>query len=72
MAIHKLTPTYRDLKIEVFRYFPRTANVKTTRALPSGLLFEVHVCTARPRSRGKRFSAREVFCTLKHPNPTFV
>ena len=24
-----------------------------TRALPSGLRFEVHICTARPRFRGK-------------------
>ena len=43
----------RDLKIEVFRHFPRTANVNK-----SGLRFEVHICTARPRSRGKRFTAR--------------
>ena len=51
----------RDLKIEVFRHFLRTANVKKSRdqslavrfALLSGLRFEVHVCMSRPRSRGK-------------------
>ena len=38
------------LKIEVFRYLSRTANVKKR--------FEVHVCTAGPRSRSKLFTAR--------------
>ena len=37
---------------------PRTSRSHVTRALPSGLRFEVHVCTARPRSRGKWFTAR--------------
>ena len=32
---------------------PRTSRSHVTRALPSGLRFEVHVCTSRPRSRGK-------------------
>ena len=45
------------LKIEVFRHFPRTADVKKSRdqcvGIRVGLQFEVHVCTARPRSRGK-------------------
>ena len=39
-----------------------------TRALPSGLLFDVHVCTARPRSRG---DLPQGFCTPRHHNPTF-
>ena len=37
---------------------PRTSRSHVTRSLPSGLWFEVHVCTARPRSRGKWFTAR--------------
>ncbi|CAH3183777.1 unnamed protein product, partial [Porites evermanni] len=41
----------------------RRSRSHVTRPLPSGLRFEVHVCTGRPRSRGK-------FCTLKHHNPT--
>ena len=49
---------------------PRTSRSHVTRALPSGLRFEVHVCTARPRSRDQMFTAR-FFCTLKHHNPTF-
>ena len=36
---------------------PRTSS-HVTRALPSGLRFEVHVCTARPRSRGKWLTKR--------------
>ena len=55
----------RDLKIEVFCHFRRTANVNK-----SGLPFYVHVCTARPRSRGKWFTAR-FFCILKNHNPMF-
>ena len=35
---------------------PRTSRSHVTRALSSGLRFEVHVCTARPRSRGKWFT----------------
>ena len=31
---------------------------------------QVHVFTARPRSKGRSFTAG-FFCTLKHPNPTF-
>ena len=42
----------------------RRSRSHATRFLPSGLRFEVHVCTGRPRSRGK-------VCTLKHRNPTF-
>ena len=49
---------------------PRTSRSHVTRALPSGLRSEVHVCTARPRSRDQMFTAR-FFCTLKHHNPTF-
>ena len=41
-----------------------------TKALPSGLRFEVHVCTAEPRSRDKCLTAR-FFCILKHKNHTF-
>ena len=37
---------------------PLTSRSHVTRALPSGLRFEVHVCTARPRSRGKWFTTR--------------
>ena len=61
-----------NLNIEVFRHFrePRTSRRHVTRALPSGLRFEVHVCTARPRFRSEWFTAR-FFCTLKHHNPTF-
>ena len=47
----------RDLKIEVFWHFPRTAKVKKSRdqglAVRFAVCIEVHVCTARPRSRGK-------------------
>ena len=32
---------------------PQTSRSHVTRALPSGLRFEVHVCTAGPHSRGK-------------------
>ena len=49
---------------------PRTSRSHVTRAFPSGLRFKVHVCTPRPRSMGKWFTAR-FFCTLKHQNPTF-
>ena len=37
---------------------PRTSRSHVTTALASGLQFEVHVFTARPRSRGKRLTAR--------------
>ena len=37
---------------------PQTSRSHVTRALPIGLRFEVHVCTARPRPRGKWFTAR--------------
>ena len=37
---------------------PRTSRSHVTRALPSGLRFEVHVCTARPRFRSEWFTAR--------------
>ena len=53
-----------------FSHEPQTSRSHVTRALPSGLRFEVHVCTARPRSRDKWFTAR-VFWTLKHHNHTF-
>ena len=45
----------RDLKIEVFGISreARTSRSHMTRALLSGLRFEVHVCMSRPRSRGK-------------------
>ena len=48
----------RDIKIEVFRYFPRTSRSHVASAFASGLQFEVYVCTARPGSRGKGFTAR--------------
>ena len=50
----------------------RTSRSHMTKALLSGLWFEVHVCMARPSSRGtsKWFTAR-FFCTLKHHNPKF-
>ena len=32
---------------------PRTSRSHVTRALPCDMRFEVHVCTARPRSRGE-------------------
>ena len=32
---------------------PQTPRSDVTSALPSGLTFEVHVCMARPCSRGK-------------------
>ena len=35
-----------------------TSRSHVTRALPSSLRFKVHVCTARPRSRGKWFTVR--------------
>ena len=37
---------------------PRASRSHVTRTLPSGLRFEVHVCTAGPRSRGKWSTAR--------------
>ena len=37
---------------------PQTPRSHVIRALPIGLRFEVHVCTARPRPRGKWFTAR--------------
>ena len=56
---------YRGSEIETLRlrFFvisrePRTSRSHVSRALPSGSRFEVHVCTARPRSRGKWFTAR--------------
>ena len=58
-----------DLKVPISREL-RTSRSHVTRALPSGLRFEVHVCTARPRFRGKWFTA-SFFCALKHLNPTF-
>ena len=60
----------RDLNIAVFWHFPRTSRSHVITALPWDLRFEVHVCTARPRSRGKWFTAT-FFCNLKHHNPTF-
>ena len=47
----------------------RTSRSHVTMALPAGLWFEVHVCTAGPGSRNKWF-IRKVFCILKHHNPT--
>ena len=49
---------------------PQTSRSHVTTALASGLQFEVHVFTARPRSRGKWLTAR-FFGILKHHNPTF-
>ena len=56
---------YRGSEVETLRlrFFvisrePRTSRSHLSRALPSGSRFEVHVCTARPRSRGKWFTAR--------------
>ena len=49
---------------------PRTSRIHVTKALPSGLRFEVHVWTAEPRSKDKWFTAR-FFCILKHKNHTF-
>ena len=37
---------------------PRTSRSHVTTALLSGLQFEVHVFTARPRSKGKSLAAR--------------
>ena len=37
---------------------PRTSGSHVTKALPSGVRFEVHVCTAEPRTRGKWFTVR--------------
>ena len=49
------------LETLILRFFgisrePRTSRSHVTRALPSGLRFEVHVCKARPRSKGKWFA----------------
>ena len=60
----------RDLKIAVFRHFPRTSRSHVTKTLLWDLPFNVHVCTARTRPRGKWFTAR-FSCNLKHDNPTF-
>ena len=51
----------RDLKMEFFFCIPcepQTSRSQVTSALPSGLRFEVYVCTAKSGSRGKRFTAR--------------
>ena len=51
----------RDLKIEVFRHVPLTANVKKSRDQGLAVRFAVlgsRLYTARPRSRGKLFTAR--------------
>ena len=64
--------TIESLRLRVFNISrePRTSISHVTRALPSGLRFEVYVCAARPRSRGKWFTAR-FFCTPRQHNPTF-
>ena len=54
----------------------RTSRNHVSRALPSGLRFEGHVCTASPRSRGKWFNARffasyNITITLFKKNETF-
>ena len=46
----------RDLRSMFFGGIPARSHV--TSALPSGLRFEVHVCTARPPSRGTWFAER--------------
>ena len=45
-----------DLRIEIIRHFPRTANVK--KSSNQRLAVEVNVCTARPPSGGKWFTAK--------------
>ena len=49
--------TFRLRFVGIFRD-PRTSRSHVTWAYPSGSRFEVHVGTARPRSRGKWFTAR--------------
>ena len=39
----------------------RTSGSHVTKVLPSGLRFEVHFCSARPRCRGKWFTARFLY-----------
>ena len=52
-----LIETLRSRFLGIFRE-PRTSKSHVIRALLSGLRFEVHVCTARPRSRGKWYTAK--------------
>ena len=76
--VHAIKPRFHHFNVETLRlrFFrisrePRTSKCHVTRALASGLRFEVHVCTARQRSRGKWSTAR-FFCPLKqHNGPTF-
>ena len=53
----------REIKIEVFSISrePRTSRSHVTSALAWGLQFEFHVCTSRPLSCGKSFTARFFF-----------
>ena len=67
---HYFTPETLRLRFFGISREPRTSRSHVTRALPSSLRFEVHVCTAEPRSRGKWLTAR-FLCTLKHHNSTF-
>ena len=57
MKLPRVYGVIRDLKIEVFRHSQRNANVRKSRdqglAVRFAVCIEVHVCTARPRSRGK-------------------
>ena len=58
-----ITVQFNSIETLRLRFFgissePQTSRSHVIRALPIGLLFEVHVCTARPRPRGKWFTAR--------------
>ena len=60
----------KTLRSRFFRYFPETTNAKKSRdQCVSFLQFEVHVCTTRPRSRGKWLTARFFACTITHRIP---
>ena len=58
-----ITVQFNSIETLRLRFFgissePQTSRSHVIRALPSGLRFEVHVCTARPRPRGKWFTVR--------------
>ena len=52
MRINEKIETLRSRFFGISRE-PRTSRSHVTSALPSGLQFEVHVCTCRANSRGK-------------------
>ena len=63
---------FRDLKIEVFRHFPRTANVKKSRDQVLAVRFAVWGLTLIRLDHAPEVSnLPQRFFTLKPHNPTF-